>query len=289
MTGNSQKKGVKEMSSELSSTPIIWSEPINKFFVDENGNPEREPLLDEVKYIGVVSPLIFRGVASSTKTMSTIYYGIKAGYEIYKQPCSPDMTRQDLLGTMTLVEGKTVLLASPLLSGLKASSDGKKVLILFDEINLLPPIVLKSINGVMDEQRGLVTEYGTFRLNDESAVVGTMNVEFDSAGFDLDPQLRSRALVVDVDLDSAVDKLVEETQTNEGVQKYKIELTKSTGEIIKQTKGQIGLRELYQVYRLVTKLGMSKNDALNVVLMKFEEEQRRKIKEIIKLNFGGSS
>jgi len=269
-------------------TPIIWGKPVNEFFVDSEGNPMREPLLDEVKFIGVVTPTIFRGVASSTKTMSVIYHGIKAGYEVYKQPCSEDMTRVDLLGSLSLVNNETVLLASPMLTALKRSSEGAKVLILFDEINLLSPSVLKSINGIMDEQRGLVTEYGTFRLNESSTVVGTMNIEYDSAGYDLDPQLRSRALIIDVNLNKAIDKLVKETRSEEGARKYKIKLGASAGEIIKQTNGAVGLRELTQMLSLVNKLGMTVEEALEVVLMKYEGESRRKIKEIVKLNFGVS-
>jgi hypothetical protein len=272
--------GLKETKLD-SSINVIWKQPVEL-------NEIKEPLLDSVRFLNPQYITILRGVSGSSKTLSLIYHGlggkmitfdengikkdksgnpITAKYEVYIHECAIDQLPQDLIGSYILRGGDTDFVASSILSAFKSASEGKNVLLIFDEINLLRQEVLKSINSVMDDRKSIDSPIGRFSAGDNLILAGTMNSEIDSAGYDLDPQLRSRAIIPPFSI-------------KEFVKKNK-NIFKSFGTVVEKTEGLFSLRELEKLWLLTKVFDFNQQEAIDILLNGYEEQKARTLKDTL--------
>ncbi len=254
------------MKSEIER---VWKEPIVW-----DGSVETKPLepLMDAKDITLLQnrmyPVIYRGAAGVGKTRSLLDWGLLNGYNVYIQECSSDMVASDLTGKWGLKGGETVYLMGETASALQASNESKKVLLLFDEINLLPQVVLKGIGSVFDFRLSINTDLGRIEGNEENIVIaGTMNSEVDSGGYDLDPALRSRCIVCDVKYEEMFRKICKLEGFDERWSKLMI-----------GTRGLFSLRELEQIAQLTNVCKFTIEEAFSYILMKYPEQDRDIIK-----------
>lgn len=249
---------------------VLWKEPIKL------GSSETKPAIEEVELLNPDVPIVFKGTAGSTKTFSLLLYGEKAGYDVFMQECASNSDFADLMGTWILGDGgKMVFNATQLTSAFKNSSNGKKTLLILDEINLVPMDTLKSINSIFDRRKWIDTPIGRLYGGENLIIAGTMNSEEDSAGNELDVALRSKVIVIEVDASKAL--------RNTGV------LDERMIKLIENSGYRISIREFEQMSVLATKmiaLGESKESAVkkakNYVLQKFDRYVRLQIEQAYK-------
>ncbi len=279
--GNEMKsKGVENNQSEKQANGInvIWKQPVTL-------NEIREPLIDGVKFLNPQYITILRAPSGVGKTMALLYQGLngempyfdengimkKNGkpvtgkYKVFVHECATDQMPSDLIGSYILRGGDTDFVASSITSAFKAASEGERVMLIFDEINLLRQEVLKSINSVMDDRKYIDSPMGRFSAGDNLILAGTMNSEYDSAGYDLDPQLRSRAIIPRFDLE----KYVTEHK----------KMFDTFAKLITKTEGAFSIREIEKQWLFVSVFGMNQQDALYEILNTYPEELGKKIKE----------
>lgn len=268
---------------------IVWREPL---VVRE----EQEALIPE-KYLDLTDnddiPVLFSANAGVAKTSSIINYTHKKGYPLFIQECSSDMLATDLVGKWTIKGTETVYMAGECTSALhyscmlkeqfdqkygniegdereKALEKFPKVYLLLDEINLLPPIVMKGLGSLFDARKYLNTDGPRIMGEREFLrVVGTMNAESMSAGFSLDPAVRSRFLILKIKVTEILTKLQSEHQ-----------LSQDIIDLITQTDALFSIREVEQLSVLKTK-GVAMEEGLRLILQKYEEEDLKTVKNAL--------
>lgn len=242
---------------------VIWKKPIKvEGYIDEDIYiPELEKLINAWDFI------ILRGYAGIGKTYNSIVYGAKNNYDIYIFECSSDMSYYDVLGGFVLKNNETVYNASSILSAVY-NSQKKKTLLIIDEINLLSPAVLKALNSLFDFRKSIDSPIGRIMAG-ELKIIATMNKEMESAGYPLDIAVQSRAVIYEIDIEKYVNIL-----------KTKNIIDDKSAEILKLSKFMVSIRELQQVKALIT-AGFTNIEALNILLMKYDIEKRKQIKEIL--------
>lgn len=244
---------------EITEVKRIYKEP------QSGSNGHNEPIMSEKDLkllLNGAYPVIYRGPAGVGKTSSLIFWGLANGYDCYVQECASDMMASDLTGKWSIINGETVFLVGEIGSALHNSMK-KKTLLILDEVNLLSPAVLKGIGSVLDFRLALNTDVGRIEGNDANiCIAGTMNAEPDSAGFDLDPALRSRCIVTDVDYGAIFKNLAK---------KHPID-TKWV-QIMTATQAKFSLRELHQL-QVLTDIGFTADEAYKYVLTKYSAEDK---------------
>jgi hypothetical protein len=129
---------------------------------------------------------------------------------------------------------------------------------------LLPQTVLKDIGSIFDFRKAVETPIGRLYGNGNLKVIGTANSEQESAGFELDIALQSRALIYNIDAKEMSKRLQKAGMVDE-----------LTAKLISETDGVFSLREAQQVLALSPIYGPQK--AMKIVVNKFTNEERKKL------------
>lgn len=245
---------------------IVWANPLAPVEYDDI------LLENELGFLNPLYMTIIRAPSGTAKTTSLYRWGWKNGYEVYVSHCSPDMERADFLGHYTIVNGDTIYVASPLMTAMYRSAE-HKVLFIFDEVNLVQPIIMKSLGDALDVTHQLTdTVAGNIRANSDNIVfAGTMNSEVDSTGYELDVSTISRSIVIDVDI-------------NEIAKRLKSKVGKFAN-IFVETQGKLSIRDIEQMSYLLKEKKMEFFAALDIVLNKYDKEFKKQVRDII--NRGG--
>jgi MoxR-like ATPase len=226
---------------------------------------EFNSLEEELKALNGWDCLIVRGPAGIGKTYSALEWAKQNGWEAFVQECSGDMGYFDLVGSFSLDgSGGMVYYAGVVASAMHNAQEGKKTLLVMDEINLLPQAVLKAIGSVFDFRKAVETPVGRLYGNGNFRVVATMNSEAESAGFDLDDALQSRFLVITLDAGEMSKRFLKAGMVDE-----------LTSKLIKETEGAFSLREAQQVIALSPIYGPQQ--AMKMVVNKYTNEDKRKL------------
>ena len=218
----------------------------------------REPLIDKLNFIDLFYFTVYKGYAGVGKTSSIESYGFGNDYDIYEFVCSEDMNTFDLVGSFIIQGGNVVFNESAITSAVKNSISHKTLLIL-DEINLLRPATLKSLNDLFDYRKSVDTVIGRFNGNNLK-IVGLMNLETESIGNDLDVSVQSRAFVHNVDETYVIKKLI------------KNGMPQQIGELMKSTNFAFGLREWEQLQILITN---NISGSVDLLLQKYGDELKQ--------------
>jgi MoxR-like ATPase len=246
---------------------IIWKQPVDLSNVEGTNVLE-----EELKSLQAVDFVILRGPAGIGKTFSSILWGKENNYDVFVFEASGDMSFFDAVGFYVIKNGEMIFLASDITSAVK-NAEKNKTLLIFDEINLLPPSVLKSLGGLFDFRKSINTPVGRLVAPDgQLKIIGTMNSETESAGYSLDPALQSRAVVINIG------KVVVERMVRFGV------IDELTAKIMTETGFRFSLREAEQVLKLSSVYGVER--AFSMVLGKYDEEIRKQIREAINVIIG---
>jgi MoxR-like ATPase len=246
---------------------IIWKQPVDLSNVEGTNVLE-----EELKSLQAVDFVILRGPAGIGKTFSSLLWAKQNGYDAFVYECSSDASFFDVVGYYIVRDGEMQFLASDVSSALK-NSERKKTLLIFDEINLLPPAVLKAVGGLFDFRKSINTPVGRFYSDGNLKIVGTMNSETESAGYSLDPALQSRAVVINLSIGKVVERMIKLGIVDE-----------ITGKILAETGFRFSLREAEQVLKLSSVYGVEK--AFSIVIGKYDEEVRKQVKEAISIVIG---
>jgi MoxR-like ATPase len=246
---------------------IIWKQPVDL------SNVEGVNVLgEELKALEVIDFIILSGPAGVGKTFSSLLWAKQNGYDAFVYECSSDASFFDVVGYYIVKDGEMIFLASDITSAVK-NAERNRTLLIFDEINLLPPSVLKSLGGLFDFRKSINTPVGRFVAPDgQLKIIGTMNSETESAGYSLDPALQSRAVVINIG------KVVVERMVKFGI------IDELTAKIMTETGFRFSLREAEQVLKLSSVYGVER--AFSIVLGKYDEEVRKQIKEAINVIIG---
>jgi hypothetical protein len=119
----------------------------------------------------------------------------------------------------------------------------------------------------MDDRKSIDSPIGRFSAGDNLILAGTMNSEIDSAGYDLDPQLRSRAIIPPFSI-------------KEFVKKNK-NIFKSFGTVVEKTEGLFSLRELEKLWLLTKVFDFNQQEAIDILLNGYEEQKARTLKDTL--------
>ena len=261
---------------------IVWREPLR-------ANEKEEPLIPErlLNIINTSVPVIYTAPSGIGKTSSLINYGFEKNHSIFIQECSNDMLASDLTGKWGIKNNETIFLASEIASALFLSKkyeeeynslieeekkQGKKmVMLIIDEINLLAPAVMKGIGSVFDSRKYLNTDIGRiYGASEHLLIVGTMNSESDSAGYSLDPAVRSRFIIAAVDTKDVIDKIANTYSLQPEVIK-----------LIKDSNSLFSIREIEQLIILNVIKKFTMKEAFDIILSKYEEEQKKFMMDLV--------
>jgi len=270
---------------------VIWRDPLKSELYGKSWEEllKEELVLEPVlpsKYLDLINPMfavVFKAPAGMGKTTSLINWGIKNGFDVYLQECSPDMQKEDFMGSWTIIGNETVFFAGEAPSAFnraamyseeakRTGKEPRKVLLIFDEINLIQPAVIKAMGSIFDARKYFNVPTGRIEAGDNLYIVGTMNAEEDSAGYILDPAFRSRVLMVTISI-------------NEMIKSYKehgVDYGSTSETWMRDTNGKISLRELEQLAYLTAVKQVKLNDAVDYVIQKFDEEDRKQVSEVWK-------
>ncbi len=251
---------------EGSNIPVILQSKIR-----DDALSADEPLIDKLELINLFDFTIYKGYAGIGKTSSVESWAKREGYDVFEIVCSQDMNTFDLVGSY-IIRGNDMVFAATQITSAVVNSQTRKTLLIIDEINLLQPEVLKSLNNLTDFRKSVDTVVGRF-TGKNLKIVGLMNVEAASAGNELDITAASRAVVHTADVAAITAKLIKA-----GV------ITKQLGEVFKSTSFAFGLREAKQLKVLVSS-GMP--NAVSLLLDKYnDDELREQIKQAFVIVYG---
>ena len=233
--------------------PRIFQPPINS-------RGDKEPLIDALELIDVFPFVIYKGYAGIGKTSSVTSWAHKKGYDVFEFVGSADMNTFDLVGSF-IIEGNDVKFNASTITSAVENSRTRPTVLVIDEIILLRPAVVKSLNSLFDMRKSVDTLVGRFYGSDKLRVVGLMNIEEQSEGFELDLSVVSRALIHEVNADAVRSKLVAA-----GV------VTKQLGEVMANTSYVFGLREVEQL-KALKKAGIK--EPVTLLLEKYADKNKR--------------
>jgi MoxR-like ATPase len=271
------------MEKKVEEIKVSWREPL---VIKDNVDPLIPDRL--LKIMNTEVAVVYQANTGIGKTTSIINYSAKNNYSIFVQECSNDMLASDLTGKWGIQNGDTVYLASEITSAFRlsyqygeeykslspedqAKTPKKMVMLLLDEFNLLPPAVMKGIGSVFDTRKYINTDVGRVYANsDHLIIVGTMNAETDSAGFALDPAIRSKFIIVTVSVEDVINTIAKTYS-----------LPNELVELVKRSNTLFSIREIEQLVLLSVEKGFSVRESLDILLGKYEEEQRKYLNNLI--------
>lgn len=122
-------------------------------------------------------PTLLQGPKGCGKTSAVLAWANKNGYPVVRVDCHEEMSVGELTGSVRLEGGSTWVALGPLVLAAELSTQGPVVLCM-EEVNALPPGVLKTLNPLLDGRRSVsVAPLGrTWVARQENLrVVGTCN------------------------------------------------------------------------------------------------------------------
>jgi len=240
---------------------VNWKQPVKLDDIETNFNS----LDEELKSLDGWDFIIVRGPAGIGKTYGSLEWAKVKSHDAFVQECSGDMGFFDLVGSW-MFDGQAgaVYQAGIVASAMMNAQNGKPTLLVMDEINLLPQTVLKDIGSIFDFRKAVETPIGRIYGNGNLKIVGTANSEQESAGFELDVALQSRATIFTLDAKEMSKRLLKAGMVDE-----------LTAKLIAETDGIFSLREAQQVLALSPIYGPQK--AMKIVVNKFTNDERKKV------------
>lgn len=261
---------------------VRWKEPVDLTDIDATADAMEE----EHKILNRLRFLIIRGPAGVGKTYGGLVWAKQNKYDVFIQECSGDMGYYDMIGS-NMFDGKggAIYNAGVVASAVHNASEGKPTLLVLDEINMLPQTVLKEVGSLFDFRQAVETPIGRMtakkEMNPDGSVktfylkiIGTANSEAESAGFELDVALQSRAMIVTLEAKEMARRLKKAQLADD-----------ASCRLIGETNGVFSLREIEQVQALSQEFGPEK--AMKLVVNKYTNPERQKlVRNAVMMVFG---
>lgn len=258
----------------MSEIPANWAAPVSLAEIEAEVNV----MEDELKSLDGWPFLILRSKAGVGKTYSPMVWAKRnvcpkckeegaqnQWVHVFIQECSGDMGRYDLVGSNIIGNGGGFeFQAGQVSSAIRWAQMGHRTMLIMDEVNLLPPATVKSINSAFDFRHAVDTPVGRFEAGQNLLIVGTCNSEKESAGFDLDDSFQSRAVIVTLNAGDIADRFLKLGKLDE-----------DTASLIRATDGAFSLREAQQQVALAKVYGDAK--AMQMVTSKYVNEDKKKL------------
>lgn len=255
-----------------------------------------EPSLNgHQEYIGQEIPfqelerVILSGPKGIGKTLSVYSYAKKYGYSLLIFECSEEARQNELVGQIGLDEkGGGFFSLGILPTAVHYCNQGEKFILLFEEINALSPASQKLLNGLLDLKQGVNVDYLGRRFQIQNGkrliVVGTMNPSVYGGVFELNEDLKSRFIIINlpyppVDVERKIYEL--HTSDKDLIEKLLIlaQETRSEGFLY-----QLSPRDIIQLIQLINLIGLQKG--LRYFSGKFEGEDLQNWKARVMSKFG---
>jgi MoxR-like ATPase len=231
------------------------------------------------KRIAYNSHLILKGPKGDGKTLSVLTFAAQTQTPIVIQECSEDTKAYHLMGSQTLLGDETVYVLGALPTAIDVANEVGKCILLFEEINALPPGVQKQLNAITDfRQMVSMPHIGrTYKTKPGCKlwVVGTMNPSVYGGTYDLNEDLKSRFEEIEVSYHSMkqekeILRAVCGNLVDDKMLDLLIRFAKDTRQ--KTTAYSISTRDLVRLVQTVSVVGL--DVALQMVVCKFEGEDR---------------
>ena len=231
------------------------------------------------RHLSNFSHLILKGPKGDGKTLSVLAYAAATQTPIVIQECSEDTKSYQLMGSNALLGDETVYVLGALPTAIDVANEVGRCILLFEELNALPPGVQKQLNAITDfRQMVSMPHIGkTYKVNPGNKiwVVGTMNPSVYGGTYDLNEDLKSRFEEIEVSYHSMqqekeILKAVCPTLVDDKTLEMLIRFAKETRQ--KATAYSLSTRDLVRLVQTVAAVGL--DTALQMVLCKFEGDDR---------------
>ncbi len=237
--------------------------------------------------------LLLKGPKGDGKTLSVLAYAAMHKLPIVVQECSEDTKKHDLQGSQSLIGDETIYVLGAIPAAIDIANEVGWCILLFEELNALTPQVQKQLNAVTDFRKmSSLPHIGkTYTLRKDAYiwVVGTMNPSVYGGTYDLNEDLKSRF----VELDLTYPEHAQELQIIRAAcpnvlsePQLKQLLTLAHESRQPSVTYALSTRDLVSLVKLVVKVGL--DIALQTVVCKFEGEDRAVIIKRIKSIFPGA-
>ncbi len=250
---------------------LYVTEPLR--YVDSMG------LHEIYKRIAYISHLILKGPKGDGKTLSVLAFAAMTQTPIVIQECSEDTKSYHLMGSQTLLGDETVYVLGALPTAIDVANEVGRCILLFEEINALPPGVQKQLNAITDFRQmvsmpHIGRTYKT-RAGCKLWVVGTMNPSVYGGVYDMNEDLKSRFEEIEVSYHSMqqekeILRHVCGNVVDDKMLDLLIRFAKETRQ--KAVAYSISTRDLVRLAHTVALVGL--DTALQMIICKFEGEDR---------------
>lgn len=144
-------------------------------------------------------PVVLQGEKGIGKSYTALVWLKERNIPYFRIDCSEDMTSLDMLGSFIVLNGEVYYKMSALGSALYWASQGKEVAVLFEELNVLPPSVLKGMNSLFDFKRSLlIPELGKVLGGKSLRIIATINYSSYQGTYDFSSDVRSRMIIANI-------------------------------------------------------------------------------------------
>ncbi len=254
------------------------------------------------KHIAYISHLLLKGPKGGGKTLSIFSYAAATQTPIVVQECSEDTKSYQLMGSNSLMGDETVYVLGSLPTAIDVANEVGRCILLFEEINALPPGVQKQLNAITDfRQMVSMPHIGrTYKVKPgcQLWVVGTMNPSVYGGTYDLNEDLKSRFEELDLTYPSMrqekeMIKAVCPGLLDDAMIDLLLKFAKETR--TKNTAYSLSPRDIVRLVNTVARIGL--DAALQMIICKFEGEDKTVVlarmqsvfgQKNIKLHWGGT-
>jgi MoxR-like ATPase len=242
-------------------------------------------------------PLILRGPKGSGKTLALEQWACKEGVALVRQDCTEETSVRDLIGTVSIQDGKEVFALGALTTAIEVANEDGGALLVLEEINALPPGSQKILNSIADYRQEVnVPKIGrSFRVNRGNRIwiVGTMNPNYGGT-YGLNEDFRSRFGFIDVPyMPEAKEKallLSAFSTPPSAIERNMVDKLMTLAQETRSGKMEYSLstRDLVHFIDDYERLGRDKGQALKILEGKFEGEHidayRKRVQALFDIN-----
>jgi MoxR-like ATPase len=287
--------------------------PVQDFIHESPAYADTHGLVDLYNRVAYKHNLLVKGPKGGGKSLSVTHFAAGTSTPQIYLNCSEDTKDKHMVGNFVIRPGSTAgSIESPWVLGalcmaIDVANEYGRCILTLEEINALTPQVQKQLNSLLDFRKSVVVNQlaRSFSLREGAFlwVVATMNPSVYGGTYELNEDLRSRWVEVEVDypdkrqerrivdtnvpydgfiLDPALDKDQNKKKWDEMVDQC-IKLANETRG--SSTQYALSSRDVVSLVKLIKDVGLEQ--ALQLMVCKFEGDDRKTVIARVTSNFKG--